>query len=193
MRAPVPDAAAAPAVPVRTFGRLFLLFLTVPVVDLVLLVWVGERLGFWPTVGTVVLTALVGSWLARREGSAAWRRVQARLSGGGVPGPELVDGLVILVAGALLLTPGFVTDLVGLLGLLPPSRALMRTALSRWFKRSVEAGRIRVAPAAGPFGPAGFGPTGFGAPVASEPGVEDAEIVEETSRPLARDGASAGS
>ena len=172
-----------------TLGRLFLLFVAVPLADLTLLVWVGERLGFWPTVATVVLTAAVGSWLARREGTAAWRRVRGKLGAGGLPGPELTDGLIILVAGVLLLTPGFITDVVGILGLLPPTRALGRRALAERFRRAVESGRVRVAsggmggPFGAPFGAAGRGPMGgVGAP--HEPTVEDAEVVEETSRPL---------
>ncbi|MEM6328406.1 MAG: FxsA family protein [Bacteroidota bacterium] len=171
-----------------TLGRLFLLFVLVPLADLTLLVWAGGQMGFLPTVALVVLTAAVGSWLARREGTAAWRRVQTRMASGGLPGPELLDGLVILVAGVLLLTPGFLTDVVGLLGLIPPSRAVLRRAMAARLKRSMEQGTIRMA-SFGPMSPMGpgFGPsTGFG-PIPSEPGVEDAEVVEETSRPLRRD------
>jgi UPF0716 protein FxsA len=170
-----------------TLGRLFLLFVAVPLADLTLLVWAGERIGFWTTVLLVVITAAVGSWLARREGTAAWRRVQSKLSSGGLPGPELMDGLIILVAGVLLLTPGFLTDVVGILGLLPPSRALARKALSARFQRAVKEGRVRVASGGmgGPFGGMAGGP--FGAP--APPPVEDAEVVEEQSRPLRSDAA----
>ena len=161
------------------FGRLFALFLIVPVLDLALLVAVGERIGFWPTVGTVVLTALVGSWLARREGTAAWRRVQARLGAGGLPGQELIDGLLILVSGVLLLTPGFLTDLVGILGLLPPSRAVARRALRARFKRAVRQGSVRVVGMrpGPPFGGSPFGPP--------RPAVEDAEVIDDGAPPQA--------
>ncbi|MEM6325885.1 MAG: FxsA family protein [Bacteroidota bacterium] len=161
------------------FGRLFLLFLIVPVVDLALLVSIGGRIGFWPTVGTVVLTALVGSWLARREGTAAWRRVQQKLATGGLPGPELIDGLVILVSGTLLLTPGFLTDLVGILGLLPPSRAVARKALRQRFERAVENGSVRVV-GAPPFGGPPFGASPFGPPHQT---VEDAEVIDDGAPP----------
>ena len=126
------------------FGRLFLLFLVVPLVDLALLVALGDRIGLGTTVAIVVLTALMGSWLAKREGVAAWRRVQTKMSAGAVPGPELLDGLVILVAGTLLLTPGFLTDAVGLLGLVPVTRKVARGWIKTRVERAVLEGRLRV-------------------------------------------------
>lgn len=158
------------------FGRLLLLFLVVPVVDLALLVRIGDRLGFWPTVAVVVLTAVVGSWLAKREGTAAWRRVQQALASGGMPGKEVIDGVIILVAGALLLTPGFLTDLVGLLGLIPPSRALIRRALKARLERAVREGSVRVV--SGGIGGAPFGASPFSPP---RPTVEDAEVIDDGS------------
>ena len=173
-------------------GRLFLLFLVVPVLDLALLVAVSGRIGFWPTFGVAVGSALLGSWLARREGAAAWHRVRAKMAGGGVPGKELIDGLVILVAGTLLITPGFLTDLVGILGLFPPTRAVARRALRRRFEAAVAGGAVRVVGGFGaspfgarPFGagPAGAGPAGgtpFGPP---RPGIEDAEVLDDGAPP----------
>ena len=138
-----------------------------------MLVWAGERIGFWPTVALILLTAAVGSWLSKREGLAAWRRVQQKLSAGGLPGPELSDGLIILVSGALLLTPGFLTDVAGLLGLVPVTRAVIRRALDARFKRAVEAGSIRVAG-----GTLGSGlPRAFGGPRAAP--IEDAEVIDD--------------
>lgn len=166
-----------------TFGRLFALFLIVPVLDLALLVTVGERIGFWPTLGTVVATALVGSWLARREGLAAWRRVQTSLVGGAAPGDAVLDGLVVLMAGTLLLTPGFITDLAGLLGLIPASRRVLRAALAARFKGALERGTIRTAT----FGGGAFGSGAFGAGVPTSatrsPGVEDAEVLSDVAVP----------
>lgn len=166
------------------FGRLFLLFLIVPMLDLALLVSVGSQIGLGPTLATVVLTAVVGSWLARREGTAAWQRVQTKLATGGVPGPELVDGLVILVAGTLLLTPGFLTDAAGLLGLFPPTRALARKALRTRFEQSVTRGNVHIVS-----GPTVFGGFGGGMPGAMPgmgrgpmaPGIEDAEVIDDGS------------
>lgn len=154
------------------FGRLFALFVIVPVLDLVVLVWAGERMGFWPTVGLILLTALVGSWLAKREGMAAWGAVQRKLATGGLPGPELIDGLVILVAGALLLTPGFLTDIAGLLGLIPVTRTVARHALRSRFERAIESGQVRVV-SGPPFGASPFPPF-------SGPGpIEDAEVIDD--------------
>ncbi|HEX9950536.1 MAG TPA: FxsA family protein [Rubricoccaceae bacterium] len=157
-------------------GRLLLLFLVVPAVEVALLGTVGARLGFGPTFALVVLSAVVGSWLARREGLAAWGRVQARLAAGGVPGPELVDGLVVLVSATLLVAPGFLTDLVGMVGLFPPTRALVRRALVRRFERGASRGTIRVSGPGGAFSP-------FGAPTGGFPGaeatVEDAEVIDD--------------
>ena len=144
--------------------------------DLALLVSAGGRIGLGPTVAVVVLTAVVGSWLARREGAGAWRRVQDKLRTGGLPGPELIDGVLILVSGTLLLTPGFLTDLVGILGLLPPSRAVARRWLRGRFERSMAEGRIHVV-SGGMTGTPGapFGP--FAAP--RRPPIEDAEVIDD--------------
>lgn len=152
------------------FGRLFLLFLVVPALDLFVLVTVGARLGFWPTFGLVLLSALVGAYLAKREGLAALRRVQDKLAGGGLPGPELVDGLIVLFSGALLLTPGFITDIVGLAGLLPPVRAVVRRYAQARLARGVASGQVRMfgfgRPPGAPFGGGPFGgPVGGSAPL----------------------------
>jgi UPF0716 protein FxsA len=159
------------------FGRLLALFLVVPLVELVLLVWIGGRVGLWPTLGLLVATALAGSWLAKREGLAALGRFQARLAAGQLPGRELTDGLIILVAGVLLLTPGILTDVAGLLGLLPPTRAWIRRRLEARVQRALAGGRVGVFSAGRPFGapPPGAAPR----PAPPPPGVEDATIVEE--------------
>lgn len=165
----------APPCPV-VFGRLLALFLIVPVVDLAVLVAVGDRIGLGTTVVIVVLTAVVGSWLAKREGLAAWQRVRSQMASGGLPGDDLVDGLIILVAGTLLLTPGFLTDIVGILGLLPPSRAGIRRLVRARFERALREGTVRaVGGGFGVGGPAGAGP------FRARPPVEDAEVVEERS------------
>lgn len=107
-------------------ARLALLFFTVPLAELAILVWVGRRVGLAPTVALVVLTGIAGAALARRQGLATLGRFRAALDAGRLPHHELVDGVLILVAGAMLLAPGLLTDLAGLLFLVPPVRRLVR-------------------------------------------------------------------
>lgn len=109
---------------------LALLFLVVPLVELAVIIQVGQWLGVLDTIALLLLVSLAGAWLVRREGLGVWRRLNQQVASGSMPGAELVDGVLILMAGALLLTPGFVTDCVGLLLLLPPVRAAVR-ALAR--------------------------------------------------------------
>jgi UPF0716 protein FxsA len=110
---------------------LFVLFLLVPVVELAVIIQVGHVIGVWDTLGLLLVLSIGGAWLVKREGLGVVRRFQRQLEAGAIPGKELADGVLILLAGALLLTPGFVTDAVGLLLLLPPVRALLRAGLMR--------------------------------------------------------------
>lgn len=140
-------------------GWLALAFLVVPFVELFFLIQVGQVIGVWWTLGLVVVISVLGSWLVKREGWAAWRRITARVQTGEVPGTELVDGGLILVAGALLLTPGFATDLFALLLLFPPSRAgFRRMALRRLAAKATFVGSGLP----GRRGPGGGGPSGPG-------------------------------
>ena len=106
---------------------LFLIFVVTPIVELTVIVQVAGSTGVMNTIGLLILVSLVGAWLVRREGLGILRRAQAELAKGRMPGRELVDGLLVLLAGALMLTPGFVTDAVGLALLLPPVRAILRS------------------------------------------------------------------
>jgi UPF0716 protein FxsA len=116
-------------------GVLLLVFLIVPIVELYVIIEVGQWLGVWPTLALLVVLSITGAWLVKREGVGVWRRAHRQLDRAELPANELLDGLLILVAGALMLTPGFVTDLVGLVLLVPPTRALARSGLSRRFRR----------------------------------------------------------
>ena len=100
-------------------GPLILLFLALPIAELFVIIQVGHVLGVLETLALLVLISVIGAWLVKREGLSVLRRARAQLDGGLVPGRELVDGSLILLAGALMLTPGFITDAVGLLLLLP--------------------------------------------------------------------------
>ena len=110
---------------------LFVVFLIVPVIELALIIEVGQVIGAWNTIAALLIVSFAGAWLVKREGMGVARRFREQMALGAVPGRELADGLLILFAGALLLTPGFVTDLLALLLLLPPVRAVIRVAIMR--------------------------------------------------------------
>jgi UPF0716 protein FxsA len=101
---------------------LFLLFIVVPVVELAVLIQVGSWIGVWPTIALLLAVSVLGTWLVRREGMRAWTAFRLALAHGRVPTTEVVDGVLVLFGGALLLTPGFVTDLLGLALVFPPTR-----------------------------------------------------------------------
>jgi len=125
---------------------LAILFILVPLAELAVIIAVGKTVGVLATLLLLLAFSLFGAWLAKREGLAAWRRFQLALAEGRVPTREVADGAMILLAGALLFTPGFLTDLVGLVLLVPPSRALARgwaPALAR--RRAFRRARITVA------------------------------------------------
>ncbi len=112
------------------FAVLALLFLVVPFVELFLLIQVGQAVGALPTILALVVVSVVGAWLVKREGMGVLRRAREQVQSGRVPGNELVDGVLILFAGALLVTPGFLTDVLGILLLVPPVRVMLRSAAS---------------------------------------------------------------
>ena len=105
---------------------LVVVFIVVPIVELAVIIRVGQALGVLPTLALLVLVSVFGAWLAKREGIGVWRRFQRQVQAGVVPSREIADGVMILFAAALLLTPGFVTDVLALLLLLPPVRATIR-------------------------------------------------------------------
>ena len=114
---------------------LALLFIGVPVLEIYLLIQIGQTIGAWWTVVLLVAAGVLGSWLVKREGSRAWRALADALGAGRMPAKELADGALILFGGTLLLTPGFVSDLVGAFCILPFTRPLARRALTRVLSR----------------------------------------------------------
>lgn len=113
------------------FAILLLLLLTVPMIEIYVLIEVGRAIGSVSTVILVVLTAVAGAWLLRWQGLVTLARVRSALERGEIPALELVEGLLLLVTGALLLTPGFVTDVVGFAVLIPPLRRLVAISAAR--------------------------------------------------------------
>jgi UPF0716 protein FxsA len=110
---------------------LVVLFLFVPLAELYVLWQVGDAIGILPTLGLLVLDSVLGGVLMRSQGRAVWRRFNAALMERRPPAAEIVDGALVILGGALLLTPGFLTDLLGVLLLLPPTRAIARRAIVR--------------------------------------------------------------
>lgn len=113
---------------------IFVAMIVVPIVEIAVFIQSGDLIGLWPTIGVVILTAFIGSALLRHQGLSTLVRVQESMNAGKLPVAELFDGLCLLIAGALLLTPGFVTDGIGLLLFLPPFRASLRRQLGRRLK-----------------------------------------------------------
>jgi UPF0716 protein FxsA len=124
---------------------LALLFLIVPLAELYLILKVGDAIGIGWTILLLVADSLLGSWLLRSQGRAVWRRFNEILAQGRVPHREVIDGVLVIFGGAFLITPGFLTDIVGLLLLLPPTRAIARRMLVRRMGgRVVAGGRTRT-------------------------------------------------
>jgi UPF0716 protein FxsA len=132
---------------------LVLLFIVVPIAELYVIIQVGEAIGVWPTLLLLLLDAIVGSWLLKHEGRAAWRRFNQALAEKRVPAAEVADGFLVILGGALLIAPGFITDIFGILFLIPPTRALARKILTR-----LTVGRVAVVGFPGSVG--GFGTGG---------------------------------
>jgi len=123
-------------------GVLVVLFLLVPLAELYVIIQVGQAFGALNTIGLLIVISAVGAWLVKREGMSVWRRFQRQVEAGAVPGREIADGVMILFAGALLMSPGFLTDLLGIALLLPPVRAVVRTAAMK--RAAKRAGIIRM-------------------------------------------------
>lgn len=121
---------------------LFLAFVAVPIIEIAVIIKVGGLIGAWQTVALIVLTAAAGTYMVRAQGFQVLRRAQGSLDRGEFPAGALIDGLALLVAGVLLLTPGFVTDAFGLALLVPPFRRWAARAVWRWLAARAE---VRVA------------------------------------------------
>lgn len=129
-------------------GRLLLLFIVVPVVELVLLIEIGQRVGTLVTIGLIMVTGIVGASLARQQGVSTLARFRKELDEGQLPAEAIIDGVLILVAAAVLITPGVLTDAFGFLCLVPAFRRLLKRELKRRFERAVQQGSVHVTTAA---------------------------------------------
>jgi UPF0716 protein FxsA len=152
---------------------LLVAFIVVPIIEIYVLIQVGQVIGAWWTIALLIADSVLGSWLIRREGGRAWRGLTTALDTGRMPATELADGALILVGGTLMLSPGFVTDVAGILLILPWTRPVFRGLLARVVQR-----RLMVVGPLGPRGP--FGPPGTGGPASARPGpVVRGEVVDE--------------
>jgi UPF0716 protein FxsA len=144
---------------------LVLIFIVVPILELALIIQVGEAIGVWWTIALLLADAFLGAWLWRHQGRAAWRRFNLALSEGRPPTKEVMDGVLIIFGGALLITPGFISDFFGILLLAPPTRAgIRRLIVSRFLPRTMRAGFTAAAAGAGARAGRRRGGAGFGEP-----------------------------
>jgi UPF0716 protein FxsA len=124
---------------------LVLLFVVVPIVEIYVIIQVGQAIGALWTIALLVADSIIGSVLMRSQGRAAWRRFNEALAAGRIPHREVVDGVLVIFGGVLLLTPGFITDIFGAIFLIPPTRAIVRRLLVKRFSdRMIVAARTRA-------------------------------------------------
>lgn len=126
------------------FPRLLALFIGLPLIEMIILIKLGEVIGFWPTLGLVVVTGVVGASLARVQGFLVYRRIQTELQMGRMPAAEMLDGLLVLIGGIVLLTPGLLTDIFGLLLMVPVVRRALRDVLRKRFEGMVTRGQTTI-------------------------------------------------
>ena len=124
------------------FSKLLILFIVVPVAELYVLIEVGKKIGSLTTIGIIIFTGILGAYLVKNQGFLILKKIQNDLNDGIMPGDSLIQGAIILVGGILLLTPGFVTDTVGFIFLIPASRNVLKKYLLKWLKGKIAEGNI---------------------------------------------------
>jgi UPF0716 protein FxsA len=138
---------------------LVIAFVVVPLAEIYVLIQVGQVIGVWWTILLLIADSILGGWLIRHEGGRAWRALATALGSGQMPAKELADGALILVGGALMLSPGFVTDALGILLILPFTRPVARRMLTQVVSKRLVAGFVDVRRGPRPPGP-GYRPPG---------------------------------
>ena len=124
------------------FAKLLILFIIVPVTELYILIEVAKKIGSLTTIGVIILTGIIGTYLVKNQGFMILRKIQEDLNEGIMPGDSLIQGAIILAGGILLLTPGFVTDILGFIFLAPVSRNIVKKYLLKWLKGKIKEGNI---------------------------------------------------
>lgn len=133
----------------KILGRLALLFVIVPLLELAILIQMGQWVGVWPTIVLVVFTGVTGAWLARMEGLRTLWKLQDDLANGRVPAQAIMDGMAVFTGGALLLTPGIITDVIGFSLLFPATRHAIQKRIMARLERRIQEGWVQARVAGG--------------------------------------------
>jgi UPF0716 protein FxsA len=123
---------------------ILLLIIIVPAAEMGILLASGQIIGVWPTILLIILTGVIGSYLAKKQGIATYYQLQRQMQTGQLPGDALLDGVCILVGGTLLLTPGFITDILGFLLLFPVTRISFKKLMTKWIQKRIRNGNMKI-------------------------------------------------
>ncbi|MEY9868669.1 UPF0716 protein FxsA [Peribacillus sp. B2I2] len=125
--------------------KYFLLFIiAMPVVEIIVLLLSGNMIGFWPTLFLIVATGLIGAYLAKRQGMETWKKAQEQIRYGMMPGNEIIDGICIFIGAALLLSPGLISDIMGLILVFLPTRNLLKPIVIRFIMNRMNKGKVTI-------------------------------------------------
>ena len=124
------------------FTKLLILFIIVPVIELYILIEVGKKIGSLSVIGIIILTGILGAYLVKSQGFMILKKIQNDIDEGILPGNSLIQGAIILAGGILLLTPGFITDIVGFIFLMPFTRKVVKNYLLKWLKGKIKEGNF---------------------------------------------------
>ncbi|MFE4350799.1 FxsA family protein [Peribacillus butanolivorans] len=125
--------------------KYFLLFIiAMPVIETIVLLLSGNVIGFWPTLFLIVATGLIGAYLAKRQGMETWKKAQEQIRYGMMPGNEIIDGICIFLGAALLLSPGLISDIIGLILVFPPTRNLLKPIVIRFIMNRMNKGKVTI-------------------------------------------------
>ncbi|MFF2458603.1 FxsA family protein [Peribacillus simplex] len=125
--------------------KYFLMFIiAMPVVEIIVLLLSGNLIGFWPTLFLIVATGLIGVYLAKRQGMETWKKAQEQIRYGMMPGNEIIDGICIFIGAAFLLSPGLISDIMGLILVFPPTRKLLKPIVIRFIMNRMNKGKVTI-------------------------------------------------
>lgn len=125
--------------------KYFLMFIiAMPVVEIIVFLLSGNLIGFWPTLFLIVATGLIGAYLAKRQGMETWKKAQEQIRYGMMPGNEIIDGICIFIGAALLLSPGLISDIMGLILVFPPTRNLLKPIVIRFIMNRMNKGKVTI-------------------------------------------------